>query len=336
MGKVILILSIGFSIITSILIINLNKNSDLGLDETINSFKKTHARLIANSSIEIYLEKLRRDKDLFGKFSDNDLMGGSYDINIYGVDTLLTIKSVSHFQDVNHTTIVTSRRDGIILPNVNSAVRVSSSNISLNLNGNIDINGFDHDINGSEIPGTDLPGIGVDSPADSTFIVDNLKSKISNAIEGEGGPPSVKVVEDTTNWLKLTQNLIFAADITIPSGTYSSGSVFGTFSEPKITYASGDIHFTGSAYGYGILIVNGNLDMSGNFTFHGIVITYGQSSIETKTTGNSGIIGSSIFVGNSVDMQATGNAKLYYSSQAINNINIKIKSSRFKILSWWE
>ncbi|PIW69935.1 MAG: hypothetical protein COW08_04480 [Ignavibacteriales bacterium CG12_big_fil_rev_8_21_14_0_65_30_8] len=336
MGKVILILSIGFSIITSILIINLNKNSDLGLDETINSFKKTQARLIANSSIEIYLEKLRRDKDLFGKFSDNDLMGGSYDINIYGVDTLLTIKSVSHFQDVNHTTIVTSRRDGIILPNVNSAVRVSSSNISLNLNGNIDINGFDHDINGSEIPGTDLPGIGVDSPADSTFIVDNLKSKISNAIEGEGGPPSVKVVEDTTNWLKLTQNLIFAADITIPSGTYSSGSVFGTFSEPKITYASGDIHFTGSAYGYGILIVNGNLDMSGNFTFHGIVITYGQSSIETKTTGNSGIIGSSIFVGNSVDMQATGNAKLYYSSQAINNINIKIKSSRFKILSWWE
>jgi len=54
--------------------------------------------------------------------------------------------------------------------------------------------------------------------------------------------------------------------------------------------------------------------MSGNFTFHGIVITYGQSSIVTKTTGNSGIIGSSIFVGNSVYMQATGNAKLYYSS----------------------
>lgn len=336
MGKVILILSIGFSIIISILIMNLNKNSDLGLDETINSFKNTQARLIANSGIEVYLEKLRKDKDLSGEFSDNDLFDGKYDINIYGDDSLLTIKSISHFQGVSHTTIVTAKREGIILPNVNSAVYVSTSNISLNLNGNIDINGNNHNIDGTSIPGNILPGIGVDSPTDSAYIIDNVKSKISNAIQGEGGVPSVKVVQDTTNWMSISENIIFSADITIPSGTYSSGSVFGTFSEPKITYATGDINFTGSAYGYGILVVNGNLDMSGNFTFHGIVITYGQSSIETKTTGNSGIIGSSIFVGNSVVMQATGNSKLYYSSESINNIKVKIKSSRFKILSWWE
>jgi len=200
----------------------------------------------------------------------------------------------------------------------------------------MEIDGNDHDINGSEIPGTAVPGIGVDTPADSAYIIDNLKSKISKEIEGAGGPPSVRVVQDTTDWLSLTENLIFAADITLPSGTYSSGSVFGTLSEPKITYTTGDVHFSGSAYGYGILIVNGNLDMSGNFTYHGIVIAYGQSIIVTKTTGNSGIIGSAIFVGNSVDIQATGNAELYYSSQAIDNINLKIKSSRFNILSWWE
>ncbi len=336
MGKVILILSIGISIITSLLIINLNKNSDIGLDGTINSFKNTQARLIANSGVEVYLEKLRRDKTLIGEFLNNNLMNGTYDIYIYGDDSLLTIKSIGHYQDVNHTTIVTAKRDGVILPNINSAVYVSTSNISLKLNGNIDINGNDHDISGSEIPGPALPGIGVDSPTDSAFIVDNIKSKISKAIQGAGGAPSVKVVQDTTDWLSLTENLIFAADITLSSGTYSTGSVFGTFSEPKITYASGDIHFSGSAYGYGILIVNGNLDMSGNFTFHGIVITYRQSTVETKTTGNSGIFGSAIFVGNSVEMQATGNAKLYYSSQAINNVKIKIKSSRFRILSWWE
>ena len=84
------------------------------------------------------------------------------------------------------------------------------------------------------------------------------------------------------------------------------------------------------------MIVNGDVSLAGNFTFHGIVIAYGNSTITTKTTGNSGIFGASIFVGQSVDMQATGNAKLYYSTQAIENAKTNLKSSRFKILSWWE
>ncbi|MCH8942368.1 MAG: hypothetical protein IIA48_08040 [Bacteroidetes bacterium] len=336
MGKLIIILSMGVSIIISILIISLNKNSEIGLQGTINSFVNTQTRLIANSGVEIYLEKIRRNKTLMGNYLNNTLMNGNYDIYIHGSDSLLTIKSIGHFNGNSHTTIVKAKRDAIIVPDVNSALYVSSNNLNINLHGNIDINGNDHDIDGSEIPGFPLPGIGVDTQADSAYIIDNIKSKINNSIQGAGGAPSVGVVQDTTNWLEISENFIFAADITLSSGTYSTGSVFGTKSEPLITYITGDVHFTGSAYGYGILIINGNLEMSGNFTFHGLVIAYGQSSVETKTTGNSGIIGAAIFVGNSIDMQATGNAKIYYSTQAIDNLKAKIKSSRFKILSWWE
>ncbi len=43
-----------------------------------------------------------------------------------------------------------------------------------------------------------------------------------------------------------------------------------------------------------------------------------------------------VFVGKSVDIQATGNAKFYYSSQALKNAQAKLKSSRFAIEDWWE
>lgn len=336
MGKAVLLIAIGMSLIITVLIINLNANTNNGVDSTVNSYNTTKARLIANSGIEVYLEKIRRDKTLKGNFYNNSLMDGDYDIYIYGNDSLLTIKSVAHFEDASHTSVAYAKRDKITIPDVNSSVYVSSSNISLNLNGNMDINGNDHDINGSLVPGTPLPGIAVDQPSDSAYIIDNLKTKITNAIQGDGGAPSVSVATDSTDWMSIAENYIFAADITLPTGTYSDGTVLGTATDPKITYAEGNVNFTGSAYGYGIMVVNGDIALSGNFTFHGIVIAYGNSTITTKTTGNSGIIGASIFVGQSVDMQATGNAKLYYSSAAINNAKTNIKSSRFKILSWWE
>jgi len=134
----------------------------------------------------------------------------------------------------------------------------------------------------------------------------------------------------------VTQNLIFAADYTLPTGTYTTGTVLGTFAEPKITYVNGDVHFSGSAIGSGIMVINGNVTMSGDFKYYGIIIVYGQSSIETQIVGNGGIYGSTILVGDNVDIQATGNSALYYSSQAITNAQVNLKSSRFEILSWWE
>lgn len=336
MGKGILIVVLGLSVILSFMMISLNSNANAGTQIAVDFFDATQARLIANSGVEIFLEKMRRDKSLKGNFAGNELMDGEYDIYIYGADSALTLKCVATFQDVTHTSMVTARRSGVAMPEVNSSLYVSSDNLSLNLNGNVDIDGNDHLSDGSPGPNPAIPGIAVDDPADSAFIVDNLKPKISKAIKGEGGAPSVRSISDGTDWMELTENIIFAADINLPTGTYASGTVLGTTAEPKITYASGDVNFSGSAEGSGILVVNGNLTLSGNFTFKGIIIAYGSSTIVTKTIGNAGIYGAAIFVGQSVDIQATGNALLYYSKQAISNASANLKSSRFEILSWWE
>lgn len=336
MGKMILIIVLGVSSLIGFFIMKLNANSKQGLEVTVEHYSAMQARLIANSGVETYLEKMRRDKTLYGNFLNNDLFNGEYDIYISGTDPDLTIRSVARYEDKTHEAIVKATRYPVPFPSVAGALYVSSSNLSINFNGNLEINGNDTNPDGS--PGTEdpLPGVAVDSPNDSAYIVDVLKPKISKDITGYGGSPSVWTEPDSTDWMAITQEIIFAADITIPTGTYSSGIVLGTTADPKITYVTGDVHFSGSCVGDGIMVINGNLTMSGDFKYRGIMIVYGKSTINTQIVGNGGVYGSVILVGSNVSIQATGNSAFYYSSSAIENAKTNLNSSRFKILSWWE
>ena len=59
MGKGLLIIVLGMSVIASFMILKLNANSKQNLSTTIDMFEQTQARIIANSGVEIYLEKLK-------------------------------------------------------------------------------------------------------------------------------------------------------------------------------------------------------------------------------------------------------------------------------------
>jgi len=335
MGKGLLIIVLGVGVILSIMILNLNANVHQELDETLNFYNNTQARLIANSGIEIYLEKMRRDKYLKGTFNNNSLLSGTYNISIYGADDSLLIKSVSTYDGFVHTSLVNARRRPMQIPSIYSALYISADIMNLNLNGNVDVDGNDRNMNGTPGTAPALPGVGLDTPADSTFFINNVKPKITKTINGSGTTPSVYTVNNTTNWRDVTEDFIFSADTVLNTGTYSSGSQFGTLTNPIITYCNGDVDFT-SATGYGVMIVNGNLNLSGNFTFYGILIVYGTSYIRTQTIGNNAVYGATILVGETVEIQSMGNAGFYYSKQAIDNAKFNLKSSRFEILSWWE
>ena len=58
MGKSSLIVILGLGMIVSYFILKLNANSKENLSTTVNMFEQTEARLIANTGVEIYLEKL--------------------------------------------------------------------------------------------------------------------------------------------------------------------------------------------------------------------------------------------------------------------------------------
>ena len=336
MGKGIILVILGVSLITSILVLKLNANSKEGLQTTVDQFEFTQARIIANSGVEVYLEKLRRDKTLHGSFTNINLMDGNYDIDISGPDSFMTITSEGHFGNTNHQTIVTAAREPAVLPSAPGAVYISTDTLKVKLQGDLEIDGNDRNIDDTPGPEPSVPGIAVDDPGDSAYVINTIKPQIANSIEGFGGDPSVYTTVDNTDWEKVTKDLVFAADYTLPTGLYTTGTVLGTFAEPKITYVTGDVEFSGTASGSGIMIIDGDVYMSGQFTYYGMIIVYGQSSIETTFVGNGGVYGSTVIVGSEVDIKATGTTGFYYSSQAINNAKFNLKSSRFEILSWWE
>jgi hypothetical protein len=165
--------------------------------------------------------------------------------------------------------------------------------------------------------------------------MNNVKPKITTGIYGYGGNPSVYTVTTPVNWMDVTEDFIYSADTVLTTGTYSQGSQFGTPTKPIITYCNGNVDFT-DATGYGVMIVNGNLNLSGNFNFYGIVLVYGTSKIRTQTIGNNAIYGATILVGQTVEIESQGNAKFYYSYQALQLAALNLKSSRFEVISWWE
>ena len=341
MGKMAIILTMGLAVIIGFFVLRLNTNAREGLDTTLNMYENTQARLIANSGVEIFLEKMRRDKTInSGTYLNNDLADGTYDIYITGPDTNLTIRSVAHFMNVAHETIVKARRDPIKFPVPPGALYVSASAVSnVMMSGNFTVSGFNHDKLGNLVSTTTstVPGLVVDNLADSVAMVDVLKKHTTSNITGKGGgTPNIAVKPQGVDWPGISNELAFSADATVGGGKYTGGT-FGTYAKPEITLINGDAEFTGNITGAGILVVNGNLKINGTFSYKGIVLAYKESAITTKLNGTGDVIGSLIVSGTAADLDiSAGTFRALYSPEALNNAKTNLKSSRFKILSWWE
>ena len=339
MGKSAIIITFGMSVIITFFILKLNANSKEGLNTTINMFEQTQARLIANSGVEIFLEKLKSDRTMLGKsFNGNSLFGGNYDINITGPDSSVVVTSTATFQNVSHTSIVNAKADRLPIFPAPGAMYVATDSVNnVRINGNITVSGYDHDINGVQLAlGLPLPGIAVDNAQAENTIIGNISGAAT--IEGFGGTPSVHTVNNVVDWEQYALDVVSDPDIIINTqsdlGNYAN---LGTIAVPKTTFVNGDIHINSNLEGCGLLVVNGNLRINGNFTYRGIVIAYSDADITTQLNGNGKVYGGMIVAGNRVNLTiANGNFNCLYSKEALQAISALLKTTRFRILSWWE
>jgi len=345
MGKGLVIIVLGMSVIVGFYILKLNANSKENLSTTVNMFEQTQARLIANSGVEVYLEKLKLDRSLMNSsFPNNSLFGGTYNISISGPDSLVKVTSTATFMSVTHTSIVEAAADRVpIIPGPGAMYLSATTIASLKKNaigGSIEINGNNHDLDGNPIAGTPVPGIAVDGDPQRLAILDMInKNKIDNIL-GKGGAPSVMVVNDTINWAEYAQLLADNPDILINAqGKIQTTNVWGTVDKPKITFINGDITLNNSqsASGCGILVINGNLNVTGGFDYKGLVVAFKNTTVEIKLAGNVAIIGSLVAAGNQIDVDvSSGNFRSLYSTDAIDLIQSLLITKRFTILTWWE
>ena len=351
MGKSSLIIVLGMSVLIAFFILKLNANSSENVSTTMNMFEKTQARLIANSGVEIYLEKLKHDRSLIddSPFLGNNLFSGTYDVYIEGTDSLIQVTSVSSFMGISHTTIVEASADVLPLNYPPGAMYLSSGTVAgLKKNaitGSIEINGMDHDLDGNLIATAPIqPGIAVDGADQQTAVIDMIQKNHLDNVIGSGGTPSVVVVNNTVDWTEYAQLLADNPDILINTqekmdSILGKKEPWGTIDNPKVTFINGDIQLVNSltAEGCGILVVNGNLKISGTFEFKGLVIAYKSTSIDMILTGQGSIWGGMVVAGEQINIQVgIGNFESFYSKQALDLVKKLLKTKRFNVLSWWE
>jgi hypothetical protein len=91
----------------------------------------------------------------------------------------------------------------------------------------------------------------------------------------------------------------------------------GTSESPKVTYLDGDAGtLAGQNEGSGILIVNGDLHVSGQFKFEGLVVVLGDLQVTGGGSNSFSVLGAVMAAG---DVKFAGNSSVLYSSEAIAN-----------------
>ncbi len=266
MGKSSLIIVLGMSIIIAFFILRLNANSTESVAGTMNMFEQMHSRLIANSGVEIYLEKFKWDlppKDVVSSFTDNNLFNGTYYIEAEWdavADSILRVTSKSDFMGITHTTVAEAWADVFDVPLPPGALYLSANTInnimdkSAALKGDLCLDGRDHLTDGTLITDPDtiyaVPGIAVDESVDEALkdaVISYFNDNTTATIDGyDSDDLDLLSIEETDNdfeWTDYAQQLADSPDITVTPFIKDDGAVpeemmapWGTLLEPKVTF----------------------------------------------------------------------------------------------------
>lgn len=375
MGKSSLIIVLGMSVIIAFFILRMNHNSTEHTGTTMNMFEKTHARLIANSGVEIYLEKFKWDRSLISScpIFNQVLFNGTYDIYAewdVDVDSILRVTSHSNFMGVNHTTIVETWADIFPIQYPPGALYLSADFIAklstgvgnkLATKGSIVLDGRDHYITGvlkepvENYP--QVPAIAVDGLDQLSAVIEYYNDNTNATLEGadpNNDGVSIDVVNDDFDWTDYAQQLADNADIVVTPVTTGvvpaeQKAPWGSLTNPKVTFINGDVKLDNRYVsldnvirGCGILIINGNVQINAVFDFVGLVIAYRETDISVDElnlmlNAQGRIIGALVVTGDKINLDATnGNFNILYSRDALMTVDDLILTQRWKILSWWE
>lgn len=348
MGKSSLIIVLGTMLLVSFLVLKLNGNSKENLSTTVNMFNQTQARLIANTGVEVYLEKLYDDHSLINHtYTGQSLFGGTYNVTIAGTLPDVRVSTTSTFQDVHHTSVADAYLTPISFPNPPGGIYISSNSaVNASELGDMNVNGLDHKADGTLDPtGKPVWGVGVDDPVQRDNILKSLlkPNNIIGVLDTNTlatGSPSVGVTGLGVDWAKMYQFLANAADQTFIQDI-PSGANLGTLDNPVITLVNADaatnktIKITNGA-GAGILVVNGDIKFAGNFDYKGIILCYKNSDLSFESMGTNIVNGGIIIAGKNISFKLTGTMNVNHSQEAIDKVRARLKSNGFKILSWYE
>jgi len=260
----------------------------------------------------------------------------------------------------------------LAFPGLNADVDFSGSAFTIS---GVDTNTNGTAGSGAPVYGISVGVAGNEATVD-TSLANNQQNSVTGKSQSDPSATSTgdnTVAYDTALTSSAVTNFVNTlkkvADVTItaPSGSpYSisgvgstcgsdinSSTCWGTDAHPKIVYVKGNstgatsadaLDISGNSSGSGILIVeNGNMDITGTFNWNGPVIVTGTGvKIRYHGGGDQSIYGAVIVNelyndgSTNVEADIAGNAKIYYSTQAITNAMNGVGGRKLMSLYSWQ
>jgi hypothetical protein len=359
MGKMAIIITVGMSVIMGFILLRLSTNSTEGVSITSNMFAQNQARLIANTGIEIYLEKLYADESLINTTSaTQNLFNGEYVVSLAGTLPNVRVTSTATFQGTKHISVADAILEPIAFPNMPGGLNISTAALtSTDFLGSMELNGNNHDVNGViKNDSTGVRALSVDTEEQKALVEKYLllpqakPDQLTGLLpDGTFGSPSYGVtpLDEQKDWDAIYQWLANAADVTYYDKDINSEQVLGTLSNPQITLVINTdpdpknfVTINAGTVGAGILVIHGNVKFAGTLKYQGIVLAYKETNIDVElditSSGTNTVIGGMILAGNSVSYKGNGNMDVKYSSDVLNLIQANYKKNGFTIVRWYE
>lgn len=190
-------------------------------------------------------------------------------------------------------------------------------------------------------PQTTGPGVGNNTIAPDTTLT---AAQIAKFVE------AVKPYADLSLQASAASRLSYNGVGGSCDANWNDPTCWGTRSSPKIVYVKGSLDpgqafyalsVSGTSSGVGILIVeDGDVSVAGNFRWEGLILVTGQYvGLRYGGGGNQAVYGSIVVnetadLNTQVEVDASGNAKLLYSCQALDNV--RNMRRLYRLRSWRE
>lgn len=345
MGQQALIIVALSSLLAGVSVLGFMGAWDFSNETTASMFEREQALNITRSGVNLAISKLRHQKTWRTGYSDLSVAGGTVSVDILdlGEDTV-RITSVGTVNGASHTSVLEVKLSSIF-PTVESALTVFGDSVELTADGKtFIIDGNDHNTDGSPGSYPAVEGVGVqseESVADVKNQLDSIQTgSIADRVIGKSGIGSVGSFS-TSNLLALHKFYKEIATIPLPAGKYADNRVLGTLDRPEVVYVPGNLEWSGTIQGAGILVVDGQLIMKGKIEWKGIILAMsGDVEISLGGSGTPAILGT-VWIGNTDPTQVThvhvsGNPSVAYSYMTLMTVLGNLGLLDVEILKYWE
>lgn len=340
MGKTTMILSF-VAMLSSSMMLYSAKESGLKAERRQADYQKELiVEEIARVGYNLGLGAIKRDFEAYTTLSKTvDYHGGSYQLTVTGSGRRVKISSKGVYGAKDHTI---EGKAQLIYP-LPSPLYMHTQTVSAKYNGDIfEISGIDADPYSGlpEPPLADTVAAVVTSQASvRDEMLDELRILQSDNVHGKKASGDIYKGKSAVNLKKLIQESRDNADaVFYGDQNFSENPSFGSSSDPQIIVVEGgDVRLRGNISGYGVLLVQGNVDVgvTGSLTWEGIVIVYGDNGATVDINGNAHISGALVAISEQfgesdaddvIDFRVGGSAVIEYNSEAIMRMEPKLEN----------